>query len=56
MLLKADCDSLSRPLDFVDIDSNDRRVRHVHNVSNPGLSESKEVNARMAAFLDKYLE
>ena len=56
MLLKADCDSLSRPLDFVDIDSDDIRVRHVHNVSNPGLPESKEVNSRMAAFMNKYLE
>ena len=56
MLLKADCDSLSRPLDFVDIDSNDRRVRHVHNVSNPHLPESQEVNSRMAAFMDKYLK
>ncbi len=56
MLLKADCDSLSRPLDFVDIDSDDIRVRHVHNVSNPGLPESKEVNSRMADFMNKYLE
>ena len=56
LLLKADCDSLSRPLVFVDIDSNDRRVRHVHNVSNPRLLESQEVNSRMAAFMDKYLE
>ena len=55
LLLKADCDSLSRPLDFVDIDSDDMRVRHVHNVSNPGLPESKEVNSRMAAFMNKYL-
>ena len=56
LLLKADCDSLSRPIVFVDIDSNDRRVRHVHNVSNPRLPESQEVNSRMAAFMDKYLE
>ena len=56
MLLKADCNSLSRPIEFVDIDSNNIKVGHVHNVSNPHLPESKEVNSRMAEFLNKYLE
>ena len=56
LLLKADCDSLSRPLDFVDIESDNKKVGHVHNVSNPDLPESQEVNARMAAFLDRYLK
>ena len=55
LLIKADCDSLSRPVEFVDIESNDRKVGHVHNVSAPDLPESKQVNARMIAFMDSYI-
>ena len=56
LLIKADCDSLARPLEFVDIASEDKRVSHVHNVVAPSLPESAEVNAKMVAFLDRCLE
>ena len=55
LLLKADCDSLGRALDFVDIASDDKRVAHVHNVLDLTLPESVEVNARMVAFMDANL-
>lgn len=55
LLLKQDCDSLGRPLDFVDIASDDRKVGHVHNVVSVALHESKEVNARMLDFMNRYL-
>ena len=68
IILKADCDSLGNwgavsadpssrkaPFDFVDIASNDRKVGHVHNVTDPDLPESREVNARMVAFMDRCL-
>lgn len=55
LLIKADCDSLARPLEFVDIESDDRKVAHVHNVTAPGLPESQEVNSRMVAFMDACL-
>ena len=53
--LKADCESLGRPLDFVDIVTDDKRVDHVHNVTKPHLPESKEVNARMVKFMEELL-
>jgi len=56
LLLKADCDSLSRPLEFVDISSDDKKVAHVHNVTNLSLPESIQVNAAMAAFMDRNLQ
>ena len=52
LLIKADCDSLARPLEFVDIVSDDKRVTHVHNVVDPSLPESREVNSKMVAFMD----
>ena len=56
LLIKADCDSLARPLEFVDIASNDKKVDHVHNVTKPALPESQEVNARMIAFMNACLQ
>lgn len=56
VLIKADCDSLSLPLEYVDISSDDRKVAHVHNVIAPGLPESAEVNAGMVAFMDACLQ
>lgn len=56
VLLKADCDSLARPLIFVDVLSNDKKVGHVHNVTNPDLPDSQGVNARMVRFMDECLE
>lgn len=53
--LKADCDSLGRAIEFVDIQSKDKKVGHVHNVSNPALPESRTVNARMIEFMNKHL-
>lgn len=51
--LKADCDSLARPLVFVDIESDDKKVGHVHNVSYPSLPESQTVNSRMVEFMNQ---
>ena len=53
--LKADCESLGRPLDFVDITTEDKKVDHVHNVTKPHLPQSKEVNAKMIAFMNSRL-
>ena len=53
--IKADCAFLERPLEFVDIASDDKRVGHVHNVTAPTLPESQEVNARMVAFMNALL-
>lgn len=55
LLIKEDCDSLARPLEFVDIESDDKQVDHVHNVTKPNLPESREINARMVAFMDSCL-
>ena len=51
LLVKSDCDSLGRKVDFVDIESQDRRVGHVHNVTSLDLPESREVNSRMLGFM-----
>ena len=56
LLIKADCDASERALEFVDIASDDKKVAHVHNVTDPNLPESREVNARMVAFMDRCLE
>jgi acetyl esterase/lipase len=55
LLIKADCESLARPLEFVDIASEDKKVSHVHNVTDPTLPESREVNIRMVEFMNKYI-
>lgn len=51
LLIKSDCDSLGRKIEFIDIDSQDRRVGHVHNVTSLDLPESREVNTRMLGFM-----
>ena len=51
--LKADCESLGRPLVFVDIESDDKKIGHVHNVSYPDLPESQLVNSRMIEFMNQ---
>ena len=55
LLIKADCDSLGREIEWVDITSEDRNVGHVHNVTNPGLPESRQVNDSMIGFMDRLL-
>ncbi len=55
LLIKSDCDSLGRTLDFLDIQADDRNVGHVHNVTAPDLPESREVNGRMIAFMNQHL-
>ena len=55
LLIKADCDALARPLNFVDISSEDKKVGHVHNVTDIDLPESQEVNARMIEFMNSCL-
>lgn len=56
LLIKADCDSLARPLEFVDISSDDKKVGHVHNVTDVNLPASREVNARMIEFMNSCLQ
>ncbi len=51
LMIKADCDSLGRPFEFLDIESDKRAVGHVHNVLNPNLPESQTVNSRMMEFM-----
>ena len=56
LLVKANCDSLGRTLEFVDIESDDKKVAHVHYVTDLSLPQSREVNARMVAFMNRCLE
>lgn len=51
LALKADCDSLGKAITFLDIASRDRKVGHIHNVTNIDLPESREVNGAMRAFM-----
>ena len=51
LALKADCDSLGKAITFVDIASSDKKVGHIHNVTNINLPESREVNGAMVAFM-----
>ena len=51
LTLKEDCDSLGKAVTFVDIASDDKKVGHIHNVTNLDLPESQEVNEAMVAFL-----
>lgn len=51
LMLKADCDAMGREIEFVDIESEDRAVGHVHNVVDPSLPESQSVNSRMMEFM-----
>lgn len=55
VLLKADCDSLARPMTFIDVPSTDKKIGHVHNVTAPDLPESQSVNARMIQFMNECL-
>ena len=55
LLLQEDCAAQGRPLEFVDIASEDRKVGHVHNVTDPALPESQTVNGRMIGFMDRIL-
>jgi len=50
-LLKADCDALGRPVEFLDLESKNKGVGHVHNVIKPLLPESQTVNTRMMTFM-----
>ena len=55
ILLKEDCEMSGRPVVFVDIQSENKKVGHVHNVTDQSLHESQEVNARMVAFMEGLL-
>ena len=54
LLLKKDCDALRKAITFVDIAADDKKVGHIHNVTNLDLPESREVNGAMVAFLKTY--
>lgn len=56
LMLKADCDSLGRSLDFIDIDSDNKKAGHVHNVIDLDLPESQTVNGKMLEFLNNHLD
>jgi len=56
LLIKADRDSLARPLAFVDIASKEKKVGHVHNVTAVDLPESQEVNSKMIEFIYTVLQ
>lgn len=51
-LLKDDLDKMNYKFDYCYIDSDENNVAHVHNVLDPLLDASKEVNNRMIAFID----
>lgn len=53
VILKEDCEKAGRPLEWVDIESEERAVGHVHNVINQELPESQAVNARMVDFMNR---
>ncbi|MBQ9306973.1 MAG: alpha/beta hydrolase [Bacteroidales bacterium] len=50
--LISDCEALGREVEFIDIHASERKVGHVHNVTDPALPESREVNDRMIAFMN----
>ena len=56
LLLKQDCDSIGRKIEFLDIPADDKKVGHVHNVINQELPESKTVNKRMLEFVNDILK
>lgn len=56
LMLKQDCDSIGRKIEFLDIPADDKKVGHVHNVINQELPESKTVNNRMLEFMNDILE
>lgn len=51
LALKADCDSLGKAITFIDLPSSDKKVGHIHNVTNLDLPASREVNGAMIEFL-----
>lgn len=53
LMLVEDCEALGRPVELVDIASEDKAVGHVHNVTDPNLPESQEVNGKMVAFMER---
>ena len=55
-MLKQDCDSIGRKIEFLDIPADDKKVGHVHNVINQELPESKTVNNRMLVFMNDNLK
>lgn len=55
LLIKSDCEALGRELDFLDIETDDKKVGHVHNVTNQDLPESRTVNGKMLEFMDRNL-
>lgn len=55
LMISGDCMMLQRDIDFVHIESQKRKVGHVHNVNAPSLPESQEVNNKMIAFMNRIL-
>ena len=54
-LLTKDMEGRKNLFEIVDIDSDDKRVGHVHNVIDVNLPESEQVNDAMRAFIEKCL-
>ena len=52
VVLKHDYEKMNKDLVFVDIESDEPNVDHVHNVVKPNLLESRVVNLKMMEFID----
>ncbi len=53
--LEDDAENLGKDYEFCFIDSDDKKVAHVHNVLNLKLADSIRVNDAMIAFMDRHL-
>ena len=51
LMLKEDIDTYNLKHTYLDIDSDNKKVDHVHNVVRPYLEESKTVNDAMDKFM-----
>ena len=53
LLLKKEMEGRNVPYQFMDIDCDDKRIGHVHNITDPNEKESIEVNQAMCEFIAK---
>lgn len=53
--LKESAEAWEGEFTFLDLDEDDKRVAHVHNILNINLDASKKVNNAMIEFIDKHL-
>lgn len=55
LMLMKDLEDRNHDFEFLDINSDNKHVGHVHNVLNLDIKESKEVNQKMIDFINKHL-